>query len=64
MRYVQSARYWQEQNMAAVQQGGLIYYRVTRNIASGEELLAYYGDSYAHFMGIPLTLKQLSLEGL
>ena len=62
MLYVNCARFAQEQNMIAVQADGEIYYEVCKDIAQGNELLVWYGDSYLQFMGIPVSLKEMSDE--
>ena len=62
MIYVNCARYAQEQNMIAVQVDGAIYYEVCKDIAVGQELLVWYGDSYLQFLGIPVSLKDMSDE--
>jgi len=35
---------------------GEIYYEACRDIASGSELLVWYGDCYVQFMGIPVGM--------
>lgn len=62
MLYVNCARFAQEQNLIAVQSDGEIYYEVCKDIAQGQELLVWYGDSYLQFMGIPVSLKEMSDE--
>ena len=66
MLYVNCARFAQEQNLIAVQMegenGGEIFYEVCKEIAQGQELLVWYGDSYLQFMGIPVSLKEMSDE--
>jgi hypothetical protein len=62
MLYVNCARFAQEQNLIAVQSEGEIFYEVCKDIAQGQELLVWYGDSYLQFMGIPVSLKEMSDE--
>jgi hypothetical protein len=63
MLYVNCARFAQEQNLIAVQHiDGEIYYEVCKDIAQGNELLVWYGDSYLQFLGIPVSLKEMSDE--
>jgi len=62
MIYVNCARYAQEQNLIAVQTEGEIYYEVCKDIAQGQELLVWYGDSYLQFLGIPVSLKDMTDE--
>ena len=59
MAYVNCARFAQEQNLVALQLEGDIYYEACKDIARQAELLVWYGDSYAQFMGIPLSLKDM-----
>ncbi|XP_064611648.1 LOW QUALITY PROTEIN: uncharacterized protein LOC135475646 [Liolophura sinensis] len=42
MRYVNCARYLEEQNLVSVQEGSHIFYRAIRDISPGEELLTWY----------------------
>ena len=51
MRYVNCARYGEEQNVQAFQYRKKIYYRTTKEIDRDEELLVYYGDKYAEDLG-------------
>ncbi len=62
MIYVNCARFAQEQNMIAVQLDGEIFYEVCKDIAQGQELLVWYGDSYLQFLGIPVSLKDMTDE--
>lgn len=57
MSLVKCARFPEEQNLVAVQVQGQIFYEVCKEIGPGQELLVWYGDCYAQFLGIPLTLK-------
>ena len=52
MRYVNCARFEDEQNLCAFQYKDEIYYRTFRVIRPNEELLVWYGDSYASLLGI------------
>ena len=52
LRFVNCARNEDEQNLVAFQFRGRIYYRSYKAINPGEELLVYYGDSYAKQLGI------------
>ena len=52
LRFVNCARSEEEQNLVAFQFRGRIYYRSYKVIRPGEELLVYYGDSYAKQLGI------------
>lgn len=62
MIYVNCARFAQEQNLIAVQCEGEIFYEVCKDIAQGQELLVWYGDSYLQFLGIPVSLKDMTDE--
>ena len=46
MRFVNCARYEEEQNLLAFQYQQNIYYRSITNVAGGTELLVWYGDEY------------------
>ncbi|KAK3610838.1 hypothetical protein CHS0354_034043 [Potamilus streckersoni] len=50
---IQCARMEKEQNLELLQVGSQIYYRATRDIHPGEELLVWYGASYSLYMGLP-----------
>ena len=52
MRYVNCARNSLEQNVVAFQNKGGLYYRIVRPIETGQELLVFYGRSYAKLLGI------------
>jgi uncharacterized Zn-finger protein len=54
MRYVNCSRSVKEQNIAAFQFKGAIFYQVIQKILPGTELLVYYGDPYAHTLNINL----------
>ena len=47
MRFVNCARFEDEQNLVAFQHRGKIYYRTCKPIEPGKELLVWYGDEYA-----------------
>ncbi|XP_038622459.1 PR domain zinc finger protein 14 [Tachyglossus aculeatus] len=57
MAAVRCARFPGEQNLAAVQQCGQIFYESCRDIPPRSELLVWYGDCYHQFLGIPVCLK-------
>ncbi|XP_037549902.1 PR domain zinc finger protein 14 [Nematolebias whitei] len=57
MSLVKCARFPEEQNLTAVQVQGQIFYEACKEVGPGQELLVWYGDCYAQFLGIPLTLK-------
>ena len=52
MRYVNCASNFSEQNMTAFQYKSNIYYRTTSDIDPNEELLVWYGDTYARTLGL------------
>ncbi|XP_067931069.1 gastrula zinc finger protein XlCGF57.1-like [Watersipora subatra] len=52
LRYVNCARFRQEQNLEAFQHKGKIYYKALFDISHGNELLVWYGDDYATDLGI------------
>ncbi|XP_068109269.1 histone-lysine N-methyltransferase PRDM9-like [Hyperolius riggenbachi] len=52
MRYVNCARYEEEQNLIAFQYHQNIYYRACRDILSYTELLVWYGEDYGMELGI------------
>ena len=54
MRYVKCARHVEEQNLAAYQCHGNIYYCALRNISPKSELLVWYEDKYAKSLGVSL----------
>lgn len=58
MRFVNCSRCEDEQNMVAFQFRGEIYYRTYKSINPGEELLVWYGESYARDLGISLVDDQ------
>ncbi|CAH1240036.1 PRDM2 [Branchiostoma lanceolatum] len=45
MRYVNSARYFEEQNIVALQQHQRIYYKTIKEIKPGEELLCWFNSA-------------------
>ncbi|VDM46265.1 unnamed protein product [Toxocara canis] len=57
MRYINSSRYENEQNLIAFQYNGSVYYRVFRPISEGVELLVWYGNNYGESLGV-LTISQ------
>ncbi|XP_068098081.1 histone-lysine N-methyltransferase PRDM9-like [Hyperolius riggenbachi] len=52
MRYVNCARYEEEQNLIAFQYHQNIYYRACRDILSYTELIVWYGEDYGKELGI------------
>ncbi|XP_059177567.1 PR domain zinc finger protein 14-like isoform X2 [Physella acuta] len=52
MRFINCARFEDEQCVTAYQHQGEIFYRAHRDIPAGTEILVYYGDSYARDLGI------------
>ncbi|CAH6777288.1 PR domain zinc finger protein 14 [Phodopus roborovskii] len=57
MSYVNCARFPKEQNLAAVQHQGQIFYESCREIHQNQELLVWYGNSYEKFLEIPTSLQ-------
>jgi hypothetical protein len=51
-RYVNCARFDEEQNLVAFQYHRQIFYRTCRVIRPGCELLVWYGDEYGQELGI------------
>ncbi|XP_072027863.1 PR domain zinc finger protein 14-like [Amphiura filiformis] len=60
MKYINSARFAQEQNVVAVQRKDGLYYECCKDIPCGTELLVWYGECYTQFMGIPIAMKSNS----
>ena len=54
MRFVNCSRCEDEQNLVSFQFRGNIYYRTYKPIPPGNELLVWYGESYAKELGISL----------
>ena len=52
MRFVNCARSEAEQNAAAFQFDGQIFYRTCKNVYPGSELLVWYGKQYAKELGV------------
>ncbi|EFO22150.2 SET domain-containing protein [Loa loa] len=52
MRYINSSRFENEQNLIAFQYNGSVYYRVFRPISEGIELLVWYGNKYGESLGV------------
>jgi len=52
MRWINCARYKEEQNMICLQYHKRIYYIVYKPVYPGQELMVWYGDAYAHRLGI------------
>lgn len=57
MRFVNCSRCEDEQNLVAFQFRGNIYYRTYKPIPPGNELLVWYGESYAKELEILLDDK-------
>ncbi|KAL4003467.1 SET domain family protein [Acanthocheilonema viteae] len=53
MRYINSSRFENEQNLIAFQYNGSVYYRVFKPISEGIELLVWYGNKYGESLGVP-----------
>ena len=54
LRFVNCARYDEEQNLEAFQCGGNIYYCTSRDINPGTELLIWYGEFASKSLGLSL----------
>jgi len=52
LRFVNCARFEQEQNVLAYQYKGAMYYRTYKTIEKGSEILVYYGNAYAKELNI------------
>ncbi|GAB1284801.1 PR domain zinc finger protein 14 [Apodemus speciosus] len=63
MSYVNCARFPKEQNLAAVQCHGQIFYESCKDIHQNQELLVWYGNSYEKFLDIPTNLRDTEQEG-
>ncbi|XP_062515942.1 putative histone-lysine N-methyltransferase PRDM6 [Corticium candelabrum] len=58
MKFIQSARHSGEQNMVVFQFQTSLFYKTTRDIEPGEELLVWYGEEeYIQCMGIPIGIS-------
>lgn len=64
MRYVNCARHISEQNLAAFQYRGQIYYRTLHEIKPNTELLVWYGASFAKRLGIDVKNYHIPLTPL
>ena len=63
MSYVNCARHPREQNLAAIQIDGYIYYEVCCELKPGSELLVWYDpEFYVQFMGVPISIRENSAE--
>ncbi|KAF7259117.1 hypothetical protein EG68_03326 [Paragonimus skrjabini miyazakii] len=60
LRFVNCARCDEEQNLVTIQYRGKIYYRACQDIASGSELLTYYGIEVSSFLQVRLVIVQHS----
>nr|CAD7416800.1 unnamed protein product [Timema poppensis] len=54
MRFVNCARYEEEQNLLAFQYKGEMYYRTYKKIPPHVELLVWYGDEYGKELGVDI----------
>lgn len=63
MRFIQCARYKEEQNMTVFQYCGNIYYRAFRHIPAGRELLVWYDEKYSEFIDVPAMMKARIIKG-
>ena len=52
LRYVNCARTPHELNVDALFCHGKVFYVTLRDVEAGEELMVYYGDSYAESLGV------------
>lgn len=52
LRYINCSKQVKDQNLVAFQYKGKIYYRTCKTIKAGEELLVFYGKSFAKNLGI------------
>jgi hypothetical protein len=59
LRLVNCARIEEEQNISAFQCGGDVFYRTSKNVHPGSELLVWYGDQYAMELGISMGNGEL-----
>lgn len=64
MRFVRCARHKKEQNMVVFQYHGCVYYRTTKEILPGQELLVWYDTRYSQFMGLPVALSDSGSRGV
>lgn len=63
MRFIRCARQRFEQNMVIFQYHGCIYYRTTKDVNIGEELLVWYDSRYSLIFGIPVALNETGSRG-
>ncbi|CAC5395956.1 PR domain zinc finger protein 12 [Mytilus coruscus] len=54
---IQCARSEREQNLEVTQIGANLYFKASKDILCGQELLVWYGMSHSLFMGLPLQNK-------
>ena len=52
MRYINSPRCREEQNLVAFQYNGSVYYRVFQPVEADGELLVWYGTEYGRELGV------------
>lgn len=50
---VYSARKPAEQNLEAILIEGAVFYRATRDVTAGEEMLVWYSEEIARLIGMP-----------
>ena len=56
LRYVNCPRNPDEENVSVHYCYGKVYYRTFKDVAPGQELMVYYGDDYAEYLGIDVTV--------
>ena len=56
VRFINCARFPEEENVMTLECKGRIFLVTNRDIHPGEELMYYYGDSYAGNLGIDTEL--------
>lgn len=64
MRYVNSARYMEEQNVFPFHFDEQIYYLVTREISANSELLTWYGNQFTDRLGLALSSEAPNIPGV
>ena len=52
LRWINCSRYKHEENVQAFKCYGKVYFQTVKNIVPEQELMVYYGDSYAQALGI------------
>ena len=56
VRFINCARFPEEENVMIRECKGRIFLATARDIPPGEELMCYYGHSYAENLGIDINL--------